>query len=283
MLFRSLRLRRYLGGLYTFEQVAQHKQYAKESRKNLDRYKPIFLRYRREAVRGDGHERQAALEKMSAVADPCAIQALAYATTIKSDDASDLVDRMGHDEAQRLVLDLNLAFISALEQMPQHESTVMLVNHAVFSPFHEVRHQAAEALKPRRKTSYVPLLMSGLAAPVEAQINLDVLPDGSVTLIEQLYQTGIEADFSQVDNTIYQTTLGNSKNPWRDRQLNFASDLRQASSRARRTAHNVEIANARARRRNERIEEVLRTTSDLALGLEPEAWWKAWQKYNELY
>lgn len=280
---RRLRLREYLGGLYTFGQVAQHKQYVQEAKKNFDRYKPIFLRYRREAIRGDDPEQQAALEKLRAVADPDAIQALAYATTIKGDEMSELVDRLGREEAQRFVLDLNLAYIAALGNMPHQASTVRLVNHAVFSPFHKVRLQAAEALKPRPKTSYVPLLMSGLAAPVELQIDLDVLPDGSLTLIERLYQTGPEADFSQVDTSTYRTVIHGALRRWRERPFRLAEDIHRASRQAGSTAHKVELDNKRKRLRNARIEQVLKTTTGLAAGGGPEAWWKAWQEYNELF
>ena len=285
---RRLDLRPFRGGLYTNEQIAAFKAGAKQSQENLDRYKPLFLQYRREAESGEPTERAAALVKLSSVSDPDAIEALEEVLDIGTTHQLKLAARLGKEEAERLADDFKMAYIAALGNMPEHVATVRLVNCAVYAEDPSIREAAARALKPREPTSYIPMLMSGLAAPIDARIDLHVALDGSLTVYEKLYQDGFDAGREHEHVDTFKTKVIRFRNvePWRRRQGDlriFARDYRRAVRQAAATSAQVDAANAQARWLNERIVPVLETTTGKSLGADPEAWWESWQAYNELY
>ena len=80
--------------------------------------------------------------------------------------------------------------------MPEQSATESLVRHAVFSYGNKARNSAIEKLKARPQTDYVPMLLSGLAMPLESSFNIRPNPDGSVFYSHTLFREGQDSDWS---------------------------------------------------------------------------------------
>ncbi len=268
----ALGLREYRDGLYTDAQIDQIETREEVADRDFERYTPRMTKLCRLATRGGPESREGALAEIRAVDEAGAIDALVAAI----DEAS--VKR------KMYALDLQLALISALQGIPDHEATLRLLNRAVFSPRDEVRRQAARALRSRPATDYVPLLMAELQAPVEVDVSVFTAPDGTVRMVETISQEGPEQDRALVRSTNYEVVndlaFVEGANARADDVL--AGNLRRAEDAAARTQAQADAANAEATEGNERIEEALQA----AIGVEsigsPQVWWQAWQDFNEL-
>jgi hypothetical protein len=266
-----LQLHEYRGGLFTQRQIDELEAAARLEKKNLAAFKPRFTALCRDACTNDEPRRAAALSQLRAASDPAAIAALESAVERASENSS------------KFSTDLQLAMVAALGNMPQYEATLRLLNHAVFSPQGDVRQAAAEALKLRPQTDYLPLLMAALTSPVEVDVDVFAAPDGTVRMTETLYQKGAEADAAHVHSTNFETEgvlrYDRAKNnPGRV----LSSHLARAAARAADTEQRVADANAAAEERNERIEAVLKATAAIEPATSVESWWTEWQQYNEL-
>lgn len=271
---QRLGLQEFQGGLFTREQVAAEKERREQAERDLARFKPKFAAWCREATSDVKATRDGALAKISAIDEVAAIPALRNATARVLDTA----------DGKRHRAELVLAMTAALAKMPQHEATLNLLELAVFSNVPEVRQKAAEALKPRPTTDYVPLLMAAMEAPIEAEVDVVTAPDGTVRMVETVTQQQPLRKVAEVRSTDFEVAGAFG----RDRaKTNMGAvlnrHLRSATSRAGMTQSRVASANAVADERNQRIQQVLKIT----LGAEaaPEevtAWWEAWKNYNEL-
>jgi hypothetical protein len=269
---QRLSVREYRGGLFTLEQVAAHEQQLKDAEASFKKYKPRFIELARQA-RGEGHStREAALAKIRAVTDPAAIPAIEAA-----------IGRSKRDESDPRTRDLNLALVAALSNMREHEATLYLLNYAVFAQNEDVRKAAAEGLKPRATTDYVPLLMAALTAPIEAEFDVVAAPDGTVRMIETLRQSGPQADKAHVQNTSFEVdgVFGRDRMKT-DPGVVLDNHLSRARAKAEDTQYRVESYNAAAAQRNARIQETLAIATGMSLGSDPKDYWKAWGAENEL-
>ncbi len=276
---RSLGLERHEGRLYTHRQIAQ----LQEDAKNLRKFMPKFERLLKAIKRRDAAERKAALAELAAVSDPAAIPALMASMQIDYDAKQRLAEKLGADEASQLIVQLYTAAVDALANMNVYEATKKLVDVAIMSPDRDVRHRAAESLIPRLKTDYMPLLMAGLAAPLEVSYRTDVSADGGVTVTEELREAGQDTDTKVVRTTDYETTRFIRDN---DRRLPAKTgvnrDLAKANDHTRRTKRWVAQQNNVRTMRNRRIKETIAIASGLDLGTDAEQLWKSWKDYNEL-
>lgn len=266
-----LQLHQYRGGLFTQRQIDEMEAASRSEKKDLARFKPRLTALCREACTNDEARREAALASLRSLNDPAAIGALESA-----------VERAS-EKAARFATDLQIAMVAALGNMPQHEATLRLLNHAVFSPLEDVRRAAAAALKPRPQTDYLPLLMAALTAPVEVDVDVIATPDGTVRMTETLYQKGAEVDAAHVRSTNFETEGAlrydrAKNNPGRV----LSAHLARAAARAADTEQRVADANAAAEQRNERIEAVLKATAAIEPATSVENWWTEWQEFNEL-
>ena len=80
--------------------------------------------------------------------------------------------------------------------MPEHAATESLVRHAVLAPSALVRSAAADQLRYRPPHDYVPLLLSGLEAPIESWFHVTTDSGGNVHYRHSLYREGTEAKWS---------------------------------------------------------------------------------------
>ena len=268
---KRLSLAVYKGQLFTREQIAQFEDEAKTAQDNLKRFRSEMSNLCRQAANGDPGEREIALGAIRKLADPAALGALELAVARQS------------TKTPSAAAQLQLAYTAALANMPQFESTLRLVNLAVLAQREEVRRMAAQSLKPRPETDYVPLLMAALSAPVELDIDVFSAPDGTVRLTETLFQPGAEAAARHTRSVNYETEGALNLNPARENPGQvLAVHLAQAEAIASQTREEVDSANERAAALNARIQEVLQIATGLASGSDVEAWWKAWQMHNEL-
>jgi hypothetical protein len=267
-----LGLREYRGELYTHDQIAQIEQGEKTAQKNLRRFKPGLTKLCRAATSDDPQRSAAALADVRAIADPDMFDALALAA------------RQITAKSERHAPELYLAIVDALTSSPTHDATLRLLDLAVFSPWDEVRRGASLALRTRPPTDYVPLLMGGLTAPIEVRVDLFAAPDGTVRLVEEIFQAGPEGDHAHLRSTHYET-----ENPFATREqrrpdpaLALASNLAFAGAVAERTQAQADSANAAAEAVNRRLEEVVRIAVGIDGAADPEVMWQAWQDFNEL-
>jgi hypothetical protein len=259
------------GLLLTEGQAAQLEDEEKAAKKDFARFRREFVELCRDATSEDAAVRAAALARLGEVDDVAALEALEFAVLRAS------------ERVERCALDLQLALVAAMSQMPQNEATLRLLDHAVYSPLPEVRAAAAQALQPRPQTDYVPLLMAALTAPIDVEIGLFAAPDGTVRLTETLFQVGAEANAAHVRSINYETEGALAHDPSRNNPgAVLATHLTSAAAIAEDTIRQVEDANAEAEARNARIIDVLKSTVGFDPGSDVEAWWSAWQEYNEL-
>ena len=271
---QRLNLQEFQGGLYPREQVAAEKERRAQAERDLVKFKPKFIGWCRDATSDLKVTRDRALAKIRAIDDPAAIPALRDAAARALETA----------DGQKHRTELVLAMTAALSNMPQHVATLNLLELSVFSSIPEVRQAAAEALRPRPTTDYVPLLMAALEAPIESEIDVVTAPDGTVRMVETVTQQQPLQKVAEVRSTNFEVdgAFGRDKAKT-DMGAVLNRHLQSASSRAVTTQSRVESANMIAEERNERIQAVLKIT----LGAEASpadvtAWWEAWKSYNEL-
>jgi hypothetical protein len=270
---QRLSLREYRGGLFTEKQIAEYELLEKQSEANLRKYKPKFIELVRQAQSESKSLRNAALAKIRAIDDLGAVAPLQGA-----------IGRSGRDSSDPEIRDVNLALVAALSNMREHEATLNLLNYALFSTSEEVRTSAAAALKLRPATDYVPLLMGALMAPIEGEFDVVAAPDGTVRMIQTIYQAGPEGDVSHTKSTNYEVAGAFNRDRVRTApETVLRNHLARARAQVEQTRNQVDSYNADAVQRNARIEEVLKTALGLDAGVDPEKYWAAWKDENELY
>lgn len=271
---QRLGVQEHQGRLLPREQIAAEKQRREQAEEDLTRFKPKFLAWCREATSQLKVKREPALEKIRSIDDPAAIPALREAIRQTAKTTA------GKPFRNELVLAMTAAF----SQMPQHEATLQLAGLSLYSNIPEVRQAAAEALRPRPATDYVPILMQLLRAPMEADIDLVAAPDGTVRMIETIYQQKPLQEVAQVRSTNYETegALGRDRAKT-DVDVVLNRHLQRAASRADATQARIEAYNIAVAERNKRVQDALKIALDMKASTEDvTVWWSAWQSYNEL-
>ena len=264
----------YQGRLYTREQVAAEKARLEQVKRDAAKFKPQFAQYCKDATSDLKATRAKGLAKIREINDVAAIPSL-------RDAVSRALETSGGKEHRA---ELVLAMTAALASMPEHSATLALTELSVFSSLPEVRLAAAEALRPRPATDFVPLLMATLQAPIEADVDVMAAPDGTVRLVETLTQQEPLREVAHVRNLNFEVAGVFGRDTIKtDVGAVLNGHLDAASRRAGATQSRVEQLNEVAAERNKRINEVLK----IVLGAEPSSedvasWWRAWQDYNEL-
>lgn len=262
----------YQGQLYTREQVAAEKARLEQAKRDAAKFKPQFSLWCKNATSELKATREKGLAKLRAIDDVAAIPAL-------RDAVSRALETSGGKEHRS---ELVLAMTAALAGIPEHPATLALTELSVFSSLPEVRLAAAEALRSRPPTDFVPLLMAALEAPIEADVDVMAAPDGTVRFVETLTQQQQTHIAAQVRSVNFEVTgaLGRGR---ANTGVALNRNLNATSRRVETTQRQIGELNAASAERNARIKEVLKTV----LGEEPSeddvaAWWQSWQDYNEL-
>ncbi len=165
-----------------------------------------------------------------------------------------------------------LVVVAYLDGQANHAATESLIRHAVFSQFDAVRAAAAESLKKRPKYNYLPILVAGLVAPLEMDVEYPYGNRGykRTTLV----QHGMDYDLKYVDHHASYLTYG-------QRYLRQGrSNLRTYSGFAAiEPGRYVEHGTERTRR-NERISDTLYLLTGERYKT-PEEWQNWWRNYTE--
>ncbi|TWU28249.1 polymorphic toxin-type HINT domain-containing protein [Bythopirellula polymerisocia] len=299
----SLGLRSYKGQLLTDVQIDNYQKQEKQATADFKRYSKQFQNWIRAAAKGDVAERSEALHEFSSVSDPAAIPALMDAVFVNSQNEKLIRSNLDPSTEEQFLQGLRQSAVTALSEIQQHLATENLLLIAVEWSDPEISGAAAEALKYRERTSYMPQLMAALAAPVELAIAVNVLPSGEVTVFEDIAEESplaeLKVDRSSTFATKYSGRLG--RNPrltltnsggrpfqplqgptphqyWNNRIRDYSNAVNQASS----TQHRVASVNASRESKNRRIIEVAEIATGEQLGAEPRAVWDAWAQFNEL-
>lgn len=206
----------------------------------------------------------------------------------------------GRESVTRAVADrrqqLSLAFIGALQDMPDFPATESLCRFAVLAPDEPLRIAAANAVVQRPPQEFVPLLLAGLASPIESRFELSTTPMGNVRYSHELFSRGPDADqvLDRTHNAYFRAEMPPALDPFdTDRRISQMMRAEQnLRVRARQTVYQlhkqavglqqqVETENVRRSTINDRIFHVLREVVDEDLGDDPVAWWDYWRDYNE--
>ncbi len=292
---RAMDMRWHNGQLLTHDEIAEQKDELRESKRAAKKWKSTVARWRREVSGSDAAKREAALEEIRSLSDADAIFAIEELTLGR--DTS-------REEASDDYCDISLALVEALGNMPEHDATLSMVRHAVWSPSEDVRETAIESIKKRPQHDYVPILLSGLAMPIESSFQVRTQPDGSVHYTHSLYREGPEVDWStDARLSAMQYDLGGRQTIWdaATRRLEIGPRTGSTPDAMRRKAavasryHNrfgntaaqtelqVWQANITTELLNARIFPVLTGATGEKIGENPTAWWDWWRNRNEYY
>ncbi len=298
----GLGLRTYRGEYLTPEQIAVYEAEEKQAKRDFRHYTDLLKAAMREAERSEGTQRNAALNKISGIQNPAAIQAIVEVVLADVANEKRILSKLGTAKGEKLLREMQLAGIAALSDMPEHEATLRLLEIGLYASDAQVRTDAARSLKYREPTSYVPLLMAGLAAPIELSFTVSRLPNGQITVFEDLTEAGPLTTKKHTRSSTFLTqhinihtqdrTLPNGRGgrgpTTRSTSISHIwseqwRDMANATAQVANTQDRVELENAIRKERNTRIQQVMEFASGKELGEAPEAWWSDWKAYNELY
>ncbi|WP_428306781.1 polymorphic toxin-type HINT domain-containing protein [Lacipirellula sp.] len=262
----------YQGMLFTREQVAAEKARLEQAKRDATKFKPQLALWCKNATSELKATREKGLAKIRAIDDVAAIPAL-------RDAVSRTIGTAGGKEHRS---ELVLAMTAALAGIPEHPATLALTELSVFSSLPEVRLAAAEALRSRPPTDFVPLLMATLEAPIEAEVDVMAAPDGTVRFVETLTQQQQTHIAAQVRSVNFEVTgaLGRGR---MNTGVALNRNLNATSRRVETTQQQLDELNAASAERNARVIQVLKKVLDEEPSKEDvTAWWQSWQNYNEL-
>jgi hypothetical protein len=268
---KALKLVSYRDGLYVKEDVVDLEAQARQAAQRLKRELPRMTKLCHDVIRGTDDRRAAALASIESISDAGLMGAL--------QQAADTATAKSAEHAAELYG----AIVAALAKMPQHEATLRLLNYAVFADTVVVRRRAAEALRPRSETDYVPLLMATLTGEIDVETEVVVLSNGTVRLIENAKQSGpltrraepeANAAAAVAPGNIVPISITAGGGP--SRALSRAANLAAA------TQNQARLLNAEADEMNRRVAAVLNVTAGTRLDATPQVLWQQWQEFNEL-
>jgi hypothetical protein len=296
-----LGVRLYQGGYHTPEQIAANEAFEKQAKKDFERHSKYLKAAMRSAERTEGSERANAIDQIASISDPAAIEPIVSLVLADAKNERRILSKMGTARGEVFLRAMQLAAVKGLSNIPEHESTLRLLEVSLYASDSKIRQQAAIMLRHREPTSYMPILMAGLAAPIELEFTVSTLPNGQITVFEDYSEAGPlsekrhtrtstfltqHVNYHTHDNTVLDnsgrrsTTRSTSVSGlWSDQRRDMANAAAQVSN----SQSEVELENELRKERNSRIECVLEAASGKELGEEPQAWWSDWKTYNEIY
>jgi hypothetical protein len=292
---RALGMRWFADRLRTHAEIKEIKAERRAAREAAERWASQIAKWNRALSGSDAAAKDAALGEIRALKDPDVIPAI---------EGETLGGRLTSVRDIEKCRQLSLAFMEALDQMPDHVATQSLIRHAVFSEIPEARDAAIADLKQHSLHDFVPLLLSGLEMPIETSFHVSTNRDGSVHYFHSLYREGPEMDWK------YDTRLSavqiNLGGRWHLRDVDTGkvelgphteSGVTLAPKKAAvaaayqnrygnaivSTEQRVRNMNKATEARNMAIITALRALTGSNLGDSPVAWWDWWREKNEYY
>lgn len=294
----ALKLRPFRGTYMTSTEIKASEAAEELAEADFRRYSKLIKAAMLEAETSDGAARTTAIKKISGLNDPAAIPALVAVVLADAKNEQRILDKFGTENGEKLLRQLQQAAIGALAEMPEHQATLSLMEIAVWASDADIRRTAAESLKYREPTSFMPQLMGSLTQPIEYSIRLNMLSNGQVLLTEDYHEEGPLAEKEIFRSNTFDTRRIRRNGPrssipfYRSSKQTPApaffindvrADLMRANVRANVAARQVESENELRELRNERVSTALETVTGQQLGNDPKAWWTTWMQFNDLY
>jgi hypothetical protein len=289
---RAVDMRWHNGRLLTHGDIARQKEQQREFKRAAKRWAPTLGKWRRAVSENDSEKRDAALAEISTVTDIDVIPAVENITL-----GRDATNKRHADGCRQI----SLAFMDALEKMHDQAAIESLVRHAVNSPFADTTSSAIRKLHDVPRHNYIPLLLSGLAMPIESSFSINTAGDGSVHYVHSLYREGPDTDWSfdarlaivQQDFNRFTWDASTGRLEERDANDDAAIAIQkervarqyqsQYGNTAAATERQVWNANQTTLAVNRRILPVLEGVTGQRFGDSPKAWWNWWYEQNEYY
>lgn len=280
-----LGLRPFRGRLGTDEQVKAALDREQQQAAATKRYQRKFKTWLNEAATADNEGRAAVVERFREIRDEGALDALLEASRDTAQFQKRLERRMGREAGAAYWNELCLAMLDSVSSMPQFQATYLLAEAAVFSGNEAVRSAAAAALKERRPTDYMPLLLGSLTSLIEADIEVQVSPLGDVSYTASYRQSGVESDHVHFDSfdAVTQYVGVVNRGGLREYYATVNRQIRRANVAADAAQYQVVVTNAERQLANARVIAVLREITGQNLGDDPAAWRERWAGFNDIY
>jgi hypothetical protein len=249
------------------EQMAEQAERALESAAAMREWKPRLEKILDGLAHRGQRQRRAAAERLEAIDDPAAVEPIEALLCTRGEEVA-------------------LLALETIHRMAAPEAAVALARQAVFSPWETVRHTAAEKLRGREPSCFVPVLLSAMHSPVQSRAALYREPGGRLMYRHVFRREGQDQQEVAVLETEYRHTVLTAENPLElaaSRSMLDEARRRDAAMKARLREMAVAQHNFRQRQFNERIAGVLAKATGEDLPASPEAWWKWWNDYNEVF
>jgi len=224
----------------------------------LEEWRPKMVELRRALGQANLDKRNAAASGIRAITSVDAIPAFEEVLSPHSQAAAKLV-------------------LEAIAKMPEQDAVESLIRHAVFSPWPEVRDDAAMLLKKRPHESFVPLLLAEMYTALESRAAV-VPANGQFVYQHAFAREGQEQRQVLVLNSVYRRRAipGGNRNETLSRA--FADSFAMAA----RLQQSAQQQNASTQLLNERIARVLNLATQQNLPANPQTWWQWWDGQNDV-
>jgi hypothetical protein len=164
------------------------------------------------------------------------------------------------------------------------EAAAALARLAVLSSEQDVREAAIAAMQKRSLEHYVPVLLSGMSAPIIAKAELYTSPRGRLVYRQTFEREGQYFSDKTVVETEYRERLSTGRSgavaPRSDVEARINRDV---GNRQGNVAQAVAAQNANIALVNQRICETLARTTGHELENPLDSWWDWWNSHNEVY
>ncbi len=255
---RELGLRPYGGELLSEDQVFRLQQLHRRAQLDLQFWTGKLRQPIRQIERGRRKVRLEAISKLRTIEDPAAIPAIELLLSGRSDKlASEAV-----------------GIISAIDHP---DASASLARHSVASQWPSVREEATFQLRKRSLHDFIPTLLTGLRTPIRSVFQITPGAEGRILHEHVFFQEGQDENRQL---TVQNVAVAAPQND-QDAGQGAIQELTRVKARAQAVEANVAQQNAMAEQQNERIYEVLQTTTGEELLSEPSVWWDWWKNYNE--
>jgi hypothetical protein len=289
---RANNMQWYAGELLTNGEIANRKEQSRLQKRMESQWAPVIAKWKRAVTGVDSLAREKALSEIRAFDDTSALF-LVERVTLPASLESTTIEEAGQA--------FSGPFVEALTQIDDQQSTESLVRHAVLSPVPDVRTASITELKNRKLHDYVPLLLGGLAMPIESSFMIDTDRNGNVYYLHKLYREGADSDWALDANFETRQHILPGRNFLYRKRFNFtevrgeappernpkvAARVNSSTVAYRNSAYTVETqvnaTNRTTSRLNSQIMPVLAATTgeDFATAKQ---WWAWWTDNNEYY
>jgi hypothetical protein len=286
---RSLGLKKLNGRWLPHEEYKAGAAEVRRAKRAAKFWKPQLASIRRDLMSLDADERALGLASLRAITERDALPTLQAEFSLA--DPREPFREVDENAATfKRDKTWNLEYVALLSRWPEVEATKALVREAVLSPIEDVRLAAADELSNRPAHHYVPRLLAGMVAPIDARITITLDGAGRVFYRRTFFREGPLADAVATYDDFYQNFVavpvffadGYVEDTVIERPVPRAQ-VNALAGEATAVRAAVETANWNIERMNTRIVEAAHRATGVDLPVDATEWWSWWQDYNELY